>query len=221
MNIFGRLNNEVLRDDIKKCKKKKTCKDLTCRAFYFEPNKHTIKKWREEKKALTCVFFLYARVLVQVVYRNDDDIDVKRCWGKENAKQSSIPFRNLERFLEIRKVNRLENCYITNVLKCGPRKGFHHSKEEIENCSGRLKEEIKIIHPEVVVAVGGEVADYAYILQKYYKKFLEDQDFKKPYKIAHYAFHGSNEKLWEDYWDKEFKELKKIISRSPKYIPIK
>jgi len=49
----------VLRE-LKKCKKGKlrgqnwtTCKDLSCRAFYFEPNEDTIEKWRHHLWGIT------------------------------------------------------------------------------------------------------------------------------------------------------------------------
>jgi hypothetical protein len=46
-DIFDRLNKEVL-PALRKCKGNKTCKDLTCRVFYFEPNKPTIEIWHRE-----------------------------------------------------------------------------------------------------------------------------------------------------------------------------
>lgn len=47
-----------------------------------------------------------------------------------------------------------ENVYIANVLKCRPPGNRDPREEEIDSCKGYLREQIRMIHPEVVVTLG-------------------------------------------------------------------
>jgi uracil-DNA glycosylase family 4 len=225
MNAFDQLDDEVLRE-LKECKKGKlagqnwtTCKDLSCRAFYFEPNKCTIKKWQEKdgfyKKGIDRrVLFVLERPGPKPEVK-EEDISVKRCFSEENANNGAK--RKLKRFLDVRKQKGLENCYMTNIVKCSKySENKHPSVDEIDECSKHLIKEIGIIQPEVIVAVGG--GQYDILRRKPFKALIESQGYKI-HKITHYAFRGSIEELWER-WDREFKELKGKISSSPKFIPI-
>ena len=147
-DIFDRLNNEVLHD-LRKCKKNKTCEGLTRRTFYFEPNEFTIKMWQEEglyKKGIDGRALFVCESPGPKSAVKEEDITVKRCWGKENADPAVI--WRLERFRKLRESYGLENCFMTNVVKCGPKKGKNHTHEETKNCSEFLDKEIKIIKPE-------------------------------------------------------------------------
>lgn len=44
--------------------------------------------------------------------------------------------------------------YITNVLKCRPPGNRDPKPDEIDSCKGYLREQIRMIHPEVVVTLG-------------------------------------------------------------------
>ena len=44
--------------------------------------------------------------------------------------------------------------YITNVLKCRPPGNRDPRPDEIDSCKGYLREQIRMIHPEVVVTLG-------------------------------------------------------------------
>jgi len=224
-NKFDRLNSKVLRD-LKKCKKGElagqnwtTCKGLTCRAFYFEPNKFTIKMWREKKKFYKKgidrrVLFVLQRPGPNPKVK-EGDIAVKPCFGLENANPFAL--RRLERFHDVRKKYGLENCYMTNIVKCSKfLKNIPPSVDEIEECSKHLIKEIEIIDPEVVVAVG-DVQDKI-LRRKPFKELIESLGCKL-YKVTHYGYRDSVEKLWKR-WDIEFTELKNKISPSPKFIPI-
>ena len=216
--IWDRLNDEVLLD-LKKCKKGKLagqnwtiCKDLTCRTFYFEPNKYTIRIWQEEglyKKEIEIdsrVIFVCERPGPNNPVKEEDST-VRRCWGEENANRRSV--WRLRRFLKVRKDYGLQDCYITNIVKCSKFSGTDSpSVDEIKECSKHLIKEIEIIQPEVVVAVGGGQDNI--LRRKPFKALIGD----KLHKITHYAFRGSEEELWES-WDREFKELKRKISSSP------
>lgn len=227
-NKFDRLNNEVLQILQKKCKKGKLggqnwtiCKDLECRVFYFEPNKDTIKKWREKQK------FYKKGIDRRVIFVAErpgptpglipNDTIVQRIFCVENDSRPGVA-RKLERCHEVRKKYGLENCYLTNIVKCSKFKGTDKpSKDEINECSKHLIREIEIIKPEVVVAVGG--FQYEKLRTEPFKALIGD----RLHKITHWAFRGirgSKETLLER-WDREFTELKEKISRSPKFIPIK
>lgn len=211
MDIFYQLYDEVLRK-LKKCKKGKTCKGLTCRAFYFEPNRFTINKWREDglyKKGIDRRVIFVCESPGPNSPPEDDDIDVKRCWGEENANPDSI--WRLKRFHKLRESYGLENCYITNVVKCGPRKDKSHDMKEIINCSKFLEKEIEIIKPKLIIAVGRKAEK---ILRKYHMELIKSQG-SELFEVMHYSI-GNPQRDW----DKKYKEIKKIISPSPKFIPM-
>lgn len=233
MNAFDRLNDEVLRD-IEKCKKGKLgkragqnwiiCKDLECRVFYFEPNKDTIKKWREKQK------FYKKGIDRRVIFVAErpgptpglipHDTTVHRIFCVENDSRPGVA-RKLERCHQVRKQYGLENCYLTNIVKCSRFTGTDSPcVHEINECSKHLIREIEIINPEAVVAVG-DFQDKT-LRTEPFKAFIEDKG-RKLHKITHWAFRGirgSKETLSER-WDREFTELKEKISRSPKFISIK
>ncbi len=217
---YDRLNDELL-PALRKCKEDKNC-NLICRAFYFEPNKHTIKKWQEEcfyKEESSTKREIKRAIFVcespgpggQV---EPDDIEVKRCWGKENANKEWISLRNLDRFpirpngYEYSSI--FNNCYITNIVKCGPRpkSTAHHSDEEIKSCSKWLEKELEIIQPLVVIAVGGEV--YNFLQGKHYKEIIESKSIEL-YKIYHYSYRRSDQELfikWVEQFQDSINDLK-------------
>jgi uracil-DNA glycosylase family 4 len=226
-DIFHRLNNEVLHD-LRKCKKNKTCEGLTCRTFYFEPNEFTIKKWREEEG------FYKKGIDRRVIFVGErpgpnnevlpNDTKVYPCFKVNDANRRVAVARKLQRFHDVRKKYGFENCCLTNIVKCSKFSGTDKpSVDEINECSRHLINEIKIIQPEVVVAVG----DFQYKTlgsKKFkFKEIIESQGGKL-HKITHWAFRYWALRLSEaeflERWDREFRELKGIISPSPKYIPI-
>lgn len=214
---YDRLNDELLRE-IRNCKKDNNCRHLTRRGFYFEPNRHTIKKWQEEcfykeeegltKKEIKRAIFV-CESPGPGSQKELEDIKVKRCWGEENThnKNKGISLRNLRRF-PIRQ-NGFEyshifnNCYITNIVKCGPKNTAHHGYEEIERCSEWLKKEIEIIQPFVVIAVGWEA--YKFLRGKHYKEFIESRGIKL-YRIDHYSLRRSDQKLITE-WVEQFQPV--------------
>ncbi len=56
-------------------------------------------------------------------------------------------------FKKVRKKFGLENCYTTDFVKCGIPNG-KPTKHKVEQCVEYLKEEIAIVKPKVIVAVG-------------------------------------------------------------------
>ncbi len=71
-------------------------------------------------------------------------------------------------FFQVRKKFGLENCYITDFVKCGIPNG-KPSKHKVEQYVEYLKEEIAIVKPKVIVAVG---------------KSFKLQDNKKSYRFV-------------------------------------
>jgi DNA polymerase len=49
---------------------------------------------------------------------------------------------------------RRDEAYITNVLKCRPPGNRDPKDDEIDACKGYLREQIRMIHPDVVVTLG-------------------------------------------------------------------
>ncbi len=56
-------------------------------------------------------------------------------------------------FHSVRKKYGLENCYTTDLVKCGIAAG-KPDQSKVDNCLAYLKEEIRLIRPIVIVAVG-------------------------------------------------------------------
>lgn len=52
-----------------------------------------------------------------------------------------------------------EDVYITNVVKCRPPDNRTPNGEEVEKCKGFLFEQLKLIRPKVIVALGKVAAD--------------------------------------------------------------
>lgn len=53
-----------------------------------------------------------------------------------------------------------EDVYITNIVKCRPPQNRVPRKEEIEKCKGYLFEQLEMISPKVIVALGKSAADF-------------------------------------------------------------
>jgi uracil-DNA glycosylase len=187
---------DKLIEEIKKCKMKKTCPRLTSRAYYFEPNGETIETWQSigyyTKGIDNRVMFVCESPGPTKKY-GENSVKVEPCWFPSERKR----WRD-NRFLDVRKKYGLENCYITNVVKCGVRQGKKHPEEECINCSEWLRKEIEIINPKKIVAVGLNAED---ILKKNHKYIPQ----KKLITIKHYSLRRNP---WDD-WDEKFPNLLK------------
>jgi len=53
-----------------------------------------------------------------------------------------------------------QEVYITNIVKCRPPQNRNPYKKEIEQCLPYLLEQIEMIHPQVIVALGKVAADF-------------------------------------------------------------
>ncbi len=60
----------------------------------------------------------------------------------------------LDKILSAINMNRYENVYICNVLKCRPPQNRDPLSEEVEKCEPYLIHQIKLIRPQLIVALG-------------------------------------------------------------------
>lgn len=65
----------------------------------------------------------------------------------------------LTKIIGAMKFNR-EDVYITNVVKCRPPNNRNPNKEEIETCQDYLLEQIEMIKPKAIVALGRVATDF-------------------------------------------------------------
>jgi len=65
----------------------------------------------------------------------------------------------LTKIIGAMKFNR-EDVYITNVVKCRPPNNRNPNKEEIETCKNYLLEQIEMIKPRAIVALGRVATDF-------------------------------------------------------------
>jgi uracil-DNA glycosylase family 4 len=187
----------VLLNDVRECKVAKRCPALNIRQFYFEPNEFTISSWKEKR--------LFGK-----------GIDHRVVFVCESPGPSAIegPIENVEpcfydsprdrRFEEARRQYGLENCYITNTVKCGVRQGAQHAQSEVEACRKFLVREIDLIRPQVIVGVGGNA----------HRTLRVDtlRHMGTPpvlFQVTHYS---SRRDPWQS-WDAEFPELLQLLAR--------
>jgi uracil-DNA glycosylase family 4 len=187
----------VLMNDILKCKTGKRCPSLGIRQFYFEPNPSTISDW---KKRNLFVGAIDHRV-VFVCESPGPSADKAPIGSVETCFYHSP---RDDRFEKARRKYGLENCYITNTVKCGVRRGAKHTQSEVESCRGFLVREIDLIRPEIIVGVGGNA----------YRTIRTDtmSHLGTPpivFQITHYS---SRRNPWES-WDTEFPELLRLLSK--------
>ena len=77
--------------------------------------------------------------------------------GAEEDK-TGIPFvgaagKHLDRFLEAVGIDR-DSVYIANILKCRPPENRDPLPDEQDACIGYLREQVKLIHPKIIVCLG-------------------------------------------------------------------
>jgi len=73
--------------------------------------------------------------------------------GKFLGEQNFNATKADELFSKVRGKFGLENCYTTDFVKCGVPNG-KPSKHKVEQCVEYLREEVEIVKPKVIVAVG-------------------------------------------------------------------
>jgi uracil-DNA glycosylase family 4 len=188
----------LLMNDIIECKAAKRCPLLKIRQFYCEPNPFTISRWKSEKG-------LFAEAIDhRVVFVCESPGPSANSAPSENVEPCFYGSPRDGRFEKARRKYGLENCYITNTVKCGVRFGARHSPTEVEACRDFLVREIDLIRPQVLVGVGGNA----------YRTLRTDtlEYIGTPpvlFQITHYS---SRRNPWE-FWDLEFPELLRLLAR--------
>ena len=77
----------------------------------------------------------------------------------KNEDQQGVPFvgaagKKLDALLDIAGLNRENDVFIANVLKCRPPSNRDPKAEEIQACSPFLRAQTRLIDPEVIVTLG-------------------------------------------------------------------
>jgi hypothetical protein len=183
-------------EDIKRCKLAETCPELDeSRQYYFEPNHVTLDDWQNCESAFrnginTDAVFLcespggFAKGVNSPGFPTDGS-EIYRGWATRdsNIGVQESKLRNNKKFKEFRQKSGLDDCYITNICKCGkiPPSRKKHSGHEIAACSKFLLRELEIINPKLIIAVGKKLAAY-----------LKKINFLRLYKIiyiTHYSYY--------------------------------
>ncbi len=83
--------------------------------------------------------------------------------GRLGADNTGIPFHgdraghNFESLLDIAGISR-DQIFVTNSVLCNPRNDLGNNatptKEEVQNCSDHLKQQIDLVNPRIVVSIG-------------------------------------------------------------------
>lgn len=184
-----------LMESIRQCKLEETCPALTIRQFYFEPNKLSLNFWQRQR--------FYSDGI------NKEIIFVCESPGPSAEKSKRKTYQPCfwgssrdQRFMDVRSRYGLNNSYVTNMVKCGVRKGGRHTENEINLCKKFLLEEIALINPIIIVAVG--LNSYRSLREMNLRQML--------FRITHFSSRGN---VW-DKWDKEFPELLQLLNEFKK-----
>ncbi len=84
-------------------------------------------------------------------------------WSSEEDDVQGEPFMGatgklLDNMLRAMGLNRQQNVYLTNVLKCRPPEQHHSLSHEIEQCLPYLHQQIALIKPKKIIALGNTAA---------------------------------------------------------------
>ena len=196
--LFGELMQEI-----KECKEKRTCPQLKIRCHYFEPNSQTVNNvWKDKE-------FYRGKINNDVMFFcespggqkpkgkkcKDNNTEVSACW---------VTTSQDDKFEKARESNGFKDCYITNSVKCGVRKGSRHTDEEIDECSKFMLKEIILIKPRVVIAMG---ANAYFALKRHVKEDLPESPVI--FKLTHYSAREDIESKWKY----EFEALKQLLHK--------
>lgn len=189
---FGDLMTEI-----RACKEAHTCRSLLSRSLYFEPNPATAEKWRADRVYQSGIDprVVFVCESPGPRFTSQNEAAPSRCW---------VTTWQDKRFRDTLKEYGFVNCYITNTVKCGPRRGTRHTREELSSCRIFLVRELELIKPSVVVGVGGNA----------HQTLREDvlpclQCPPVLCQITHYSARRGVELKWE----REFAELKRLLRR--------
>ncbi|MGB8362804.1 MAG: uracil-DNA glycosylase [Acidimicrobiia bacterium] len=111
--------------------------------------------------AMSCTACRLAETRINVVFGVGDPDARLMLVGEAPGKNEDLqgePFvgaagRLLDELMEGIGISR-DEAYIANVLKCRPPGNRDPQQDEIDACKGFLREQVRMIHPEVVVTLG-------------------------------------------------------------------
>lgn len=137
-------------------------KDTSCSAEAMQD------KWDElEKRAKICTLCDLSKTRTHVVFgsgnKNADLLIVGEAPG-QNEDQQGLPFvgragqllTNMLKSIEIER----EQIYIANILKCRPPQNRDPSPTEVATCTPYLLEQIELIQPKIILALGRIAAHF-------------------------------------------------------------
>jgi len=193
------------------CKGSRTCPRLTIRELYFEPNRGTLQAWRDahgfySRGIDTRLMF----VCESPSDRRDRaepphfDVDGQPGWICWNLTWQDARFR------EMRIKHGLENCLITNAVKCGlerPSTPLNLTETEITNCADFLRQEVEAVCPRVLACLGG--AAYRIVQEQVIPRLPV---LVPAVQLTHYSHRCSNEELFSR-WDRELLNVKAHLQR--------
>lgn len=176
---------------------------------------------------------------------NPDILFIGEAPGRYGADMTGVPFtrdRSGKLFLKMLGSIGLTNsspdqhdptlyrAFVTNIVKCNPRgkTGTNRppTQEEIGNCSGFLKDEIRILSPKIIVPLGipacKQVLGAEFDSRNLGKPILQDNVWVFP--LWHPAFvvrGGGKMRINERKYQKEFMKLMKLLTKvNPEFAPL-
>ena len=206
--VFSDELKLVLADEAE-CKARETCPRLKIRELFFEPNPGTLGKWQEQRQFYRegidqRLMFVCESPSQRKDPGSDPDFAVNGqpgwiCWNVTSQDA---------RFREMRIRYGLQNCVITNSVKCGllrPSTPANLTDVEVGSCAGFLRREIEAIHPQIIVCVG----DVAHGIVR--RHIVSSLSYSVPVvKITHYSHRCSNQEL-SSRWERELTGVRRNL----------
>lgn len=98
-----------------------------------------------------------------------------------------------------------KDIYICNIIKCRPPNNRRPSDDEVNNCSLFLEEQLKLLNPKVIVALGGTSVDNlintSFGITKIHGQFFKRQNclVMPVYHPSYVLRNGSSGKVFDDF----------------------
>lgn len=103
--------------------------------------------------------------------------------------ESIFPTRWDKRLFKFMADNKFSNAHLTDLVKCRGKAGKQLSQYELNNCVGWLSEEINIVNPKAIIALGNKAFDELKIrfrpvvcVTHYSDRFINDSEYGEEFK---------------------------------------
>ena len=122
-----------------------------------------MQTWEQlEQSCLSCTGCGLCETRHNVVFgvgRRDTDVLFVGEGPGEQEDLQGAPFvgpagKLLDDMLSILDLDRMENCYIANIVKCRPPRNRDPLETEQEACIGYLRNQVALIQPKIIVCLG-------------------------------------------------------------------